>query len=551
VGFPNGTGVTRAALAASIGVVLLLQVVVVNFWPAFPSPNERARAYQAMAVARRGSLAIDDEVRRFGGMEDLATAAGRLYPNKAPGATVLVVPAALVARAVAGGAEERELALTLVLGRLLAAGLPFLLTLLLLARRAQDHGAGGATLAVIAFALATPALTASLLLFSHALAAFLLLAAFVLLYRPEPTAPACAAAAGLTLGWAVTTEYPVVVPAAVLVALALPRLRLAGAAALAAGGALPALALAAYNQACFGSPLALSSGRETYAGYASLAEHGLFGVGAPAADALAGLMVSPARGLMVWAPLAVLAAGGLRGGRSGGTMRTAALVGAPLALLVLLSGYPNWHGGWFPGPRYLLAVLPLLFVLVGRAEGWALRTPVRRTLAAAAALWGLAHTWLAIAAFPFPPEDFALPSLTFSMPLLGAGALVPSWLPRPALVAVLALAAVAAVTLVLRAACRGPREALAACALAAAVLVLAASLPAPPTFRARLEQAVVHDLYAPAARSGALEALLATCEAPDQRERVVFWIAERDRHRRGKARDASAVLTPPHHVVRR
>ena len=521
----------RGALLGCAGIVAAAQLVVVNYWPHFPSPNERARAYQAMAVVARATLTIDAEIARFGDIEDVATSGGRLYPNKAPGALLLVIPGAFVAHALAA-APERELALTLVLGRIAASSLPLLLTLLLLARYTAAATRPGAAAAVIAYAAAGPALTASLLLFSHSLAAFLLFAAFILLYRDPRPDRWSAVAAGAAIGWAVTAEYPVAVPAAVLVGLALSRLRLAGAVALAAGGALPAVALALYNQACFGSPFSLSSGHEAHAAYVSLAGRGVFGVGAPSLSALAGLLASPARGVLAWWPLVLLAAAGLRRRQAGGDDRYP-LVLVPAALLVAMAGYPNWHGGWFPGPRYLLAVLPFAVVLAGRGAERLGQRLGGRVLIAAAALWGLAHTWLSLAAFPFPPEDYPLPALTFAVPLLRAGIVVPTWLPGMAGVALLAALAVAAAVVLCRVACAARREVAAALAVTALAFAAAAAVPAPATWQARLERAVVHDLYSGAPRTGALEALVPVCETPAQRAQLQRWVAERAARRGG------------------
>jgi hypothetical protein len=50
--------VRGAWLGVTLGVVVLLQATVVNFWPRFESPNERGRVYQALAVVSRASLEI-------------------------------------------------------------------------------------------------------------------------------------------------------------------------------------------------------------------------------------------------------------------------------------------------------------------------------------------------------------------------------------------------------------------------------------------------------------------------------------------------------------
>jgi hypothetical protein len=414
--------------------------------------------------------------------------------------------------------------------------LPFLLTVLLLARSVAAPANRGAALAVIAFALASPALTCSLLLFSHSLAAFLLFAAFLLLYATRLPSPWHAAAAGLAIGWSVNAELSAVLPGAVMVILALGRLRMPGALALGLGAAGPLLALLAYNHACFGSPWELSYGHETHAAFAAINRRGIFGVGLPTFSGLVGLVLSPARGIFVWVPVIALAVAGLRRAGPGDGARLAVLAVAPMTLLVAMSGFPNWHGGWFPGPRYVLGALPLVFVLIGRGAERACRSAPGRVASAAVALWGLAMAWLSLAAFPFPPEDYPLPALTFSLPLLRAGVIVPSWLPRGIAAVTLAGLAAAAVFLVCRTASQSRREAAAALALAAVALTLAAATAAPATWQARLEWAVAHDVYAGAAQVGALERLAPSCSSAGQRAQLNWWLAERDRLRAGRGK---------------
>ena len=370
-------------LLLTLGTAAVLQLVVVNFWARFESPNERARAYQAFSLVSRGSLEIGAEVERFGGLEDVAIAGGRLFPDKAPGTLPLLLPGALLAHRLAAGDPEGELRLTLVLGRLLAASLPFGVCVLLLARLTASLPRGG-PLAVAAYALGTPALASSVLLFSHALTACLLLAGFLLLFRSPRPRWQPAMLAGLLLGWAAVCEYPVAVPAAVLVLVAVPRLGLRGSLALAFGGGVPLALLGAYNAACFGSPFALSSAHEAYGPFAVLVRQGLFGISWPTLGGLAGLLFSSSRGLVVWAPLVALAVlGALARPRWPEDVGArVALTAAPLVLLLVMSGYPNWHGFWFPGPRYLLPVLPLIFVLAARGAESALERPWGRVLVA-------------------------------------------------------------------------------------------------------------------------------------------------------------------------
>jgi hypothetical protein len=521
----------RTWFALTVAIAAILQLVVVNYWPAFESPNEWGRAYQALAVVSRGSLDIGPEIARLGRMEDVASSGARLFPNKAPGMLPLLVPAAALARVLAGPDPARELRLTLVVGRLLAASLPFLLSIFLLKRMTVERLPRGGPVAVVAYALATPALAASLLLFSHALTACLLLAAFLLMFdSPRPRWPN-AMLAGALLVWAAACEYPVALPGAVLALAALPRLRLRGAFAGLAGGAVPAVLLGAYNAACFGSPFSISTAHESYAAFATLVRHGFFGVSWPTLSGTAGLLLSPARGLLVWAPLVALAALGAIRPRDGGDDRGSriALIGSSVALVLAMSGYARWHGGWFAGPRYLLPVLPLLFVLVARGVEHVGSSSWGRAFVVLAALWGWLQVWPVIASFPFPPEDYPLPFATLARPLLAAGVWVPSWLPRPVELAVLALLAAAAAVVLFLVAFRGGGrlEPLAAASAFLLVTVLAVGVRGPRTWQASLERAVIHDVYT-GAGSGALEGLLPRADTPAHRATLETWIARRN-----------------------
>jgi len=504
----------------------VLSLATVNYWPAFPSPNERARAYQALAVASRGSLAIDAELARFGGMEDVAVHAGRTFPNKAPGLLPLLLPAAATANLAA--APDSRLALTLWLGRLLAATLPSLLTVLLLARLTAARYPRGGPVVTVAWALASPALTAALTLFAHALTAFLLLAAWSLLFAARPSTRA-GVLAGASLGWAFACEYQLAVPAAVLAVAALPAWR-GRALSVVAGGAVPLALLAAYNLACFGSPFSLSSANEGSAAFAELASRGVFGISTPTAAGLVGLLLSPARGLLVFAPFVVLAAVAPRvataeTGRGG----RAALLLAPLALLLLMSGYPNWHGGMFPGPRYLLGALPLLAVAAAPgAERLARRRRGTALLAALTACGALA-VWPITATFPFPPPGEPFPSLVLARQLAAWGALFPSWLPGPAALAVWVGAATVGLAAVALAV--ADRRAMAAGAIVAvAAAAAAARTPAPADWPSRLARAVIHDVFL-AARPGTLEVLRRECASSGQCAQVDAWLRRREASR--------------------
>lgn len=513
---------SRWSLRVAVVLAVCVQLLAVNHWHAFPSPAERPRAYQALAVVHRGALDIGPELERWGGSEDVAAFGGRRYPNKAPGLLPLLLPGAAIAHLATPCGSEAELRATLVLGRLLACSLPFWVTLALLHRRLT----GQTKLLAWGWALASPAWAASLLLFSHALTACLLLAGFTLLHGAA-RATRGDVLAGALLGWAVTCEYPLAVPAAMLALTVAGPGRWRRWAAVGVGGLLPAAGLAAYNGACFGALWSLSSAHEAHPGYASLLGSGVFGIGVPSLSGLYGLLLSPTRGLLVWFPLLLAVAAALPWACRRLDRAEAAAGLAGLGLVMLMAGYRNWHGGWFPGPRYLLAVLPLLLVAVVPGLRALRRRPVGRLVVAVAALWGVAASWLGVASFPFLPEDVRLPFLTLTPPLLADGITFPSWGgPVVWLVAVVS-GCIAAAWWMLRETVSGTNELFLAAGLAVVAFLGAHALTgSPATWKTRLEVAVIRDLYGDGQPRGALVRLQQECAAPSRCEQVARWLGE-------------------------
>lgn len=466
---------------AVVGLAAIL--CTTPFWPSFVSPNEWPRVYQALAVVHRGSLAVNEEVAQWGACEDLSAAEGKLYPNKAPGLLPLLLPAAGLAHIVAHGPSELRLAY--LVGRILASALPWFLASLLLARELFRRWGEAGALVAGALAVATPWLAGGALLYSHALAGGCLLLGGALLLRDKPW---LLFFAGVFLGWAGVSEYPTTLVGGLWLAMTTWRRRF-GLWPAWLGFALPLILLAAYNWACFGDPLVLSSARELYPQFSALSQEGFFGIGWPRVSNFWLLLFSPERGLLFWAPSLVL---GLFPRKESPCLE--AWVGA-LALLLLLSGYPNAHGGWFPGPRYLIAVFPLWAVGAAGALASRWHLPWARGMALVAFLVGLPAAWLPLFTFPFSPPDFALAPVAFHWPLLQGGTLMPTLVSgRLGLLLMGLLVTLAAVWLVFFP--PGTRFLPAvAVMVSAAVWFSAASLTPAHSFRQKLELAVVHDLY--------------------------------------------------------
>ena len=87
----------------------------------------------------------------------------------------------------------------------------------------------------------------------------------------------------------------------------------------------------------------------------------------PLLAGLWGLLLSPNRGLFLYAPLALVGLVAIP--RAATPAARLLCVGAPLVLLLTVARFEGWHGGSAWGPRHLLPVLPLVAapaVLAGR-----------------------------------------------------------------------------------------------------------------------------------------------------------------------------------------
>lgn len=466
-------------LPAAVGFATILWVL--PFWPAFVSPNEWPRVYQALAVVHRGSLAVNEEVAQWGACEDLSSAEGKLYPNKAPGLLPLLLPAAGLAHVVAHGPGELRLAY--LVGRILASGLPWLFASLLLARELGRRWGEAGTLVAGTLVLATPWLPAGALLFSHALAGACLLAGLVLLSQHKSLL-----FAGLLLGWAAVSEYPTALVGLFWLVISSWRGRWRVWPAW-LGFAVPLALLAVYNWVCFGSPLVLSSARELYPQFSALSQQGFFGIGWPRLSNFWLLLFSPQRGLLFWVPFLLL---GFLPRRE--PLCLEAWVGA-LALLVLLSGYPNAHGGWFPGPRYLISVFPLLAVGAAGALASRWHLPWVRGVALVAFFLGLPAAWLPLFTFPFSPPEFSLAPVTFHWPLLQARTFMPTLVSGSFGLWLLGLVVTVAVAWLMFFPSGTRLLPALALTVSAALWFSAGSWSPALSFRQKLELAVVHDLY--------------------------------------------------------
>lgn len=231
--------------------------------------------------------------------------------------------------------------------------------LLLLVRSLADEVESGTGVAVaVTLGLGTLVLPFATLLFAHVPAALLAFASFALLFRRRS-----ALLAGACAGLAVATDLPLLVIAGALVVYAWRR-----AIPFAAGTVAGAAPLWAFGLWAFGNPFRLAySGAaiDPGAGGAEQAHvHDLFFTLTSPHPHIAVQVLLTKRGLLTLSPVLAAAAAGVVLLWRRGLPAEAALIAALTVVEV------GWHafrpdyelalGGWVPGPRFLVPLLPFL-----------------------------------------------------------------------------------------------------------------------------------------------------------------------------------------------
>ncbi len=372
--------------------------------------NQNSRFDLTRAIVERGTIAIDAYEQNTG---DKAARDGHWFCDKAPGLSLLAVPAYWVVHRLAPGAIAGGAWASAVFALALPSALA-VCALLTLGRAAIGLSASWSAGIALAYALGTLALPYSTVLYGHQLAAALGLCAFALVWRQR--APALA---GLLLGGAVCVDYTSVILVVVVIAYAIAKQGPRRAAWLVAGGLPMALLLGAYHAAAFGHPFALPYAFDIQAHR----RMGWFmGIAAPDPRVVWALLFGSYRGLFFGAPWL---AAGLPGlvvlARRG--FRAEAIAGGAVALAYLLlnAGLVDWPGGWAIGPRYLIPALPFLAIgAMGLPLAWPEGSSARQALASlggVAALLSVTLMLMGTAVRPDVPvtverpfQDFLVPS---------------------------------------------------------------------------------------------------------------------------------------------
>ena len=331
-----------------VAVAALLPVYTVN-------AQDQSRLCLTRALVH-GHLHDD---RCLAGSFDKSRYGGHLFSDKAPGLSLLELPAAeaLLDRPVQDGPRY---SLRLWGVRVLTSGIAFLACVFLVGRIAEGlrPGFGGATL--VTFALGTLMAPFAAANFSHVPVAALGFGSFALAWSRR------SALAGLLAGVAVFVEYQAFLLLALVgVYVAAHGLR---AAVRYACGCAPGVALlGVYDQLAFGAPWHASY-RYVDNVFAAAQAGGLFGIGTP--HLFSAYMVFAGNGgLLVASPVLVAAVWGLVLLARERPVESLLCAVVTVAYVLVDCGYFLPYGG-SPGPRFLVPALPFLALGLSPAFAW-------------------------------------------------------------------------------------------------------------------------------------------------------------------------------------
>ena len=342
------------------------------------NPNNATRLFAAIRMVENGTATIDP----FAPLTiDKAQFGAHAYLDKAPGMTLMALPAIALTDGITGDRAEhhalssvdpgfvRYLKLrTRVAAATGSAVLTAITAVLLFDLALSLTGSAGAALfSALGYALGTPIWGYSTTLLGHASVGALFVIALAGVARGGAR---WLGVAGLALGWAVVIEYQAVLAGSAIGLWAVwrHRTRPRALAPFLAAGLVGLVPLFAYNLFAFGTPFRI--GYSGVVGFEGM-NQGLFGLTVPRIAVLREILIGPMRGLLWVAPILFLAPIGLWRLAEARATRALALTAAGVVLIALLvnAAYVYWDGGNATGPRH---AMPLAGVAaLGLARLWA------------------------------------------------------------------------------------------------------------------------------------------------------------------------------------
>lgn len=392
--------------------------------------NQNAHFDLTRAIVERGTFAIDPY---HDNTYDIAFHAGHVYANKAPGVSLLAVPAYAAASFIersAGIDVNSPLVMTvnLWLCTVMTCAITGALIPPLLfshARRRLAAVPRDALALALATAFGTYLFAYSTVLFAHVPSALFLFWSFVRLSGSPDERPWIA---GLLAGAAGLCNYLCIPAAVVLISYAalVSGRRVRRVSQIVAGAAVFAVVLLLYQWAVFGSPLRTSI--EAESGIFKQ-EGAILGVlTRPRLEALIGITTSPFRGLLFLSPFLVAAVPGAVAmfRRRNLRLDLAAIAAVAVIFVGINICFNKWDGGSGIGPRYILPVVPFLAVAIA-AFDWV------KPWWVALAIVSVALNFAVAAVNPIPSRTIRDPIGHYTFPLLLTGRLPADTPPYPPL----------------------------------------------------------------------------------------------------------------------
>ncbi len=323
---------------------------------------------------------VDDGTAELGSYNtqtnDVALHEGGYYSDKAPGVSLILIPAYALVRSI-----TRDFDSARHLCRLLTLLPLVLLTCAFLMRHLRKQGVDEtvALAATAIYAVGTVAWAYHFMLYSHGFVSALLLVGSLLLMdyrRGGQSDKAKLAVSGLCFGLSIVFEYPTAVigGAAGLYLLSFEKnyRRIAVFAAL--GALLPALVILIYNGAVFGDPFHIGYAQVKSDYYRQQMSHGFMGIGPPKLSGLYHLLFGPAKGLFFWSPIFFYCFAGLAAMIKDSPREGIFMTGAACLYILIFSGHFEVSGGAGLGPRHLTPLTGLLVYAgalpAARVTGW-------------------------------------------------------------------------------------------------------------------------------------------------------------------------------------
>lgn len=353
----------------------LLLVVLSAFAFLYPvGSQDISRLGLTQSIALRGSLQIDGYA--FGTLTpDRSRYDGHYYSDKAPGMSLLALPAFELLRATgAVGREQQAHGIwtsrdALWWLRIATGGVVFLAGILVVGRIAEWLAPSTGAAVALALGLGTMFEPLAATTFSHVAAGTFSFLAFVFAWIGGGSRRLFHwLVSGVSAGLACLFEYGSVLAVAIVLVYLVVKARRPRAVLLYAVGASPALAaLALYQRLAFGSPFHLPY-RYIANEYASRQGEGIFGVASPHPSSLFHVVFG-LRGLFFWSPLLAVASVGLvLLARRGYLLEALTCAAVAVFFLVYDAGYFDPYGGVSPGPRFFVPAIP--FLVLGLVEAY-------------------------------------------------------------------------------------------------------------------------------------------------------------------------------------